>query len=541
MATAGTAQTIKDATFEVLRQYGLTTLFSNPGSTEVGFLADLPADIEFVLGLHEGSVVGMATGYALKSGRPALVLLHTTAGYGNAVSALATARANRAPLVVIVGQQDRRHLAHEPFLAGRLDGLAGEYPVWQHTPARAQDVPGAIARAWHEARNGRGPAVVVVPMDDWHAEADPDAVLAAPAALHGTRSADGPAVDALAQMLRGATAPCLVAGAGNDSPEGWGSLTALAERLDCPVWQESFGARAGFPQDHRLFAGHLPSARSGLRAALAGHDAVLAVGAPVFRQYPYEQGTFVAPGTRLAVITDDPEEAHRSPVELAVLADPADTVRRLAVALPAATGTPRPPMRRLAPPAPPADGEPLRAAHVLAALADRLAPDAVVVEETPSSRPALHALLPARAPFGFLSAAMGGLGFAMPAAIGVRMADPGRPVVAVIGDGSSLYSVQALWSAAYYGTGVLFVILANGRYAIMDRLSERAGSAAPAWPAFGELSVSALARGLGCPAERVDSHAALLSELDKALPDLAGRQKPLVLEVAVEADPEFRS
>lgn len=126
-------------------------------------------------------------------------------------------------------------------------------------------------------------------------------------------------------------------------------------------------------------------------------------------------------------------------------------------------------------------------------------------------------------------------------AIGVRMADPGRPVVAVIGDGSSLYSVQALWSAAYYGTGVLFVILANGRYAIMDRLSERAGSAAPAWPTFGELSVSGLARGLGCPAERVDSHAALLSVLDKVLPDLAGRPEPLVLEVAIEADPEFRS
>ncbi|WP_256726535.1 thiamine pyrophosphate-dependent enzyme, partial [Streptomyces acidiscabies] len=176
-----------------------------------------------------------------------------------------------------------------------------------------------------------------------------------------------------------------------------------------------------------------------------------------------------------------------------------------------------------------------------AALAERLGPDAVIVEETPSSRPDLHALLPARAPFGFLSAAMGGLGFAMPAAIGVRMADPGRPVVAVLGDGSSLYSVQALWSAAYYRTGVLFVVLANGRYAIMDRLSEREGSAAPAWPAFGELSVSGLARGLGCPAERVDSHAALLSVLDKVLPDLAGRQAPLVLEVAVEADPELRS
>jgi benzoylformate decarboxylase len=182
----------------------------------------------------------------------------------------------------------------------------------------------------------------------------------------------------------------------------------------------------------------------------------------------------------------------------------------------------------------------LRAAHVLTALAERLAPETVVVEETPSSRPDLHALLPARAPLGFLSAAMGGLGFAMPAAIGLRRAAPDRPVVAVLGDGSSLYSIQALWSAAHYGVGVLFVVLANGRYAIMDRLSEREGSAAPAWPAFTELSVSALARGMGCPAERIEDHAALLSVLDEVLPDLAKRQEPLVLEVAVEPDTEYQ-
>ncbi|MHC5908349.1 thiamine pyrophosphate-dependent enzyme, partial [Streptomyces sp. S6] len=168
-------------------------------------------------------------------------------------------------------------------------------------------------------------------------------------------------------------------------------------------------------------------------------------------------------------------------------------------------------------------------------------PDTVVVEETPSSRPALHALLPARAPLGFLSAAMGGLGFALPAAVGVRRALPERPVIAVLGDGSSLYSVQALWSAAHYGVGVLFVVLANGRYAIMDRLSEREGAPAPAWPAFAELSVSTLARGLGCPAERVEDHASLLSALDKVIPTLAERREPLVLEVAVEADPTYSS
>lgn len=128
-----TDRTVRDATFDVLRSYGLTTIFANPGSTEIAFLTGLPDDIEFVLALHEGSVVGIATGWATALDRPALVNLHTTAGLGNAVGALATARVNRVPLVVLVGQQDRRHLALQPFLAGELEGLAGCYPGnWVH-------------------------------------------------------------------------------------------------------------------------------------------------------------------------------------------------------------------------------------------------------------------------------------------------------------------------------------------------------------------------------------------------------------------------
>src|SRR5262249_1650520 len=129
-----TTRTVRDATFDVLREYDLTTLFANPGSTEIMLLSGLPGDLRFVLGLHERWVVGRAPGYALGRGRPSLAILHTTAGLGNGVAALATARVNRAPLVVLVGQQDRRHLATEPFLAGRLRGLAGEYPVWFHEP-----------------------------------------------------------------------------------------------------------------------------------------------------------------------------------------------------------------------------------------------------------------------------------------------------------------------------------------------------------------------------------------------------------------------
>ena len=160
--------TVRDAALEVMRRYGMTTIFGNPGSTEIPLLTGLPDDFEFVLALHEGSVVGIATGYALATGTPAFVNLHTAPGLGNAVNAIANARDMRAPLVILVGQQDRRHVAFAPFLTGReLERLAGEYPVWTTEPARPQDVPGAIARAWHEARTARGPAMVVVPMGDW--------------------------------------------------------------------------------------------------------------------------------------------------------------------------------------------------------------------------------------------------------------------------------------------------------------------------------------------------------------------------------------
>src|SRR5438128_1081761 len=165
-------QTVRDAALETMRRHELTTIFANPGSTEIAFLAGLPDDFEFILGLHEGAVVGMATGYAIGRGKPAFVNLHTTAGLGHGVSALATARVNRAPLVVVVGQQDRRHLALEPFLTGRLEGLAGDYPVWVNQPVQAADVPAAIARAAYEAATARGPAIVIVPQDDWIAPYD---------------------------------------------------------------------------------------------------------------------------------------------------------------------------------------------------------------------------------------------------------------------------------------------------------------------------------------------------------------------------------
>jgi benzoylformate decarboxylase len=524
--------TVREATFDFLRRRELTDIFSNPGSTEIPFLTGLPDDLRFVLGLHEGSVVSMASGYALARRRPSFALVHTTAGFGNSVNAISTARVNRTPIVIAVGQQDRRHLAFEPFLAGRLDGLAGDYPVWVGQPPRAQDVVGALERAYHEAETRLGPAVVIVPMGDWLEEAGEPHEVAAPRRVLRPGAVDAESVAVLAELLDHSAQPALVAGARLDTPERWDALVALAERLGAPVYQEAFSGQAGFPQDHPQWAGPLPFVRPELRETLAPYDLVLAVGAPVFRQTTYDPGPFVADGTVLAMISDDADEVHRSPVEVAVLGDPGLVCAELAQRVAKRPGPDAPLHHK--PEAPPS-GAPFRAGHVLQALGERLPADAVVVEECPSNRDELMLRIPARQPLGLVSPAMGGLGWGLPASVGLRMGLPNRPVVAVLGDGSTVFGIQGFWSAARYGVGSLIVVLKNGGYRIMDQLAARQGGL-PAWPSFGAVDIAAIAEAFGCEARRIADPEALAGALDEIVPGLRDREAPLLLEVTVEPD-----
>jgi benzoylformate decarboxylase len=528
------ARTVRDAVLEVMRERGMTKIFGNPGSTEIPFLTGLPDDLEFVLGLHEGGVVGMASGYALGTGEPAFVNLHTAPGLGNAVNAIAGACDNRAPLVIVVGQQDRRQLALSPFLTGRaLEKLAGEYPVWSNFPPTPQDLPGAIARAWHEARRQRGPALVVAPMGDWEKPADehvapgsPVKVLAAPAVA----DAD---VEEMAALIESASSPAIVVGAGADDEAGWAGGVALAEKLRAPVWMQEFGSRAGFPQDHPLFAGILHWSRKGLREALGDHDLVIAVGTAAFLLYIYDPGELVGPDSKVAVITDVVEEANRSAAELALLAPPGLACSRIAARLEQRDGADPAPHQPPADPAPPAAGEPLLPGHVFVALRDRLPENVVLMEESPSSRPELMRRIPARAPMGFISGANGALGFGLAGATGLAMALDDRPVVAVLGDGASLYTIQTLWSAAHYRVPLLALVMANRRYAVMDGLAARAGGPG-AWPGFESVDVATLAAGFGCPAQRIGDHDELTRALDELLPTLPGRDGPMVLQVELE-------
>jgi benzoylformate decarboxylase len=404
--------------------------------------------------------------------------------------------------------------------------------VWTNTPVRPQDVPGAIERAYHEATALRGPALVVVPVGDWLEPTDP---LAGGSPLQVVRPLTVGAVEVaeLAELIAGARRPALVVGPGADSREGWNAVVALAERLRCPVWQETFSRRAGFPQDHPQFSGHMPWRRRLIHETLAPHDLVLAIGTNAFRTYQFDEpAPLVGPQTRVAVISDDPAEAHRSPSELALVAPVAPACEALVARVAARDVAMPEPLRRPAAPQPPAPGEPLTPAHVFDALARRLSAEAVLVEETPSSQPELYRRIPIRAPLGFVGTANGGLGFGLSGSIGLRLGLPERPVVGVIGDGSTMYAIQALWSAAHYRVGVLLIVMANGGYAVMDALAREAGGDGP-WPKFGPVDIAGIARCLGCPSVRVATHSELLETFDDVLPGLAARDEPLLVEIAV--------
>ncbi len=522
-------KSVRDVTYDLLRTYGMTRIFGNPGSTELPFLKDFPKDFTYVLGLHEGVVVGMADGYAQGMGRAAFVNLHTAAGLGNAMGAIMTAYYNRTPLVVMAGQQDRRQLALEPFLSGRLVEMALPYVKWSHEPVRAEDVPGAIDRAYHTAMQApRGPVFVSVPMDDWDAEASSHEG-------HEVdyRTAPNPeSVERVARILQESRQPAIVAGSGAGRSEAWYDAVSLAERLNAPVWAEPFGSQAGFPQDHRLFRGHLPRTRVVTAKRLLGHDVVLVLGAPIFRYLPYEPGPLVMEGTRLIQVTDDPAEASRAPAgTVSVMGDVALTVKQLVERLPEADRPAPPP-----PPEGPAPGPrtPLPVDYVLHVLGQSLPDQAVVLEETPSSKDLMHKYVRTTQPGGFYSTASGQLGFAASASVGLAMAHPERPVVCIVGDGSLMYALQALWSAAHYGAPVIFFVLNNGQYRVLKLLGQLGdiGEGVPGLDLPG-LDITQAAVSLGCKAETVEDQDELFTVIDRAL----NASRPYVINVLV--DPTF--
>ena len=523
---------VREATFDMFRAHGMTTVFGNPGSTELPMLQDFPGDFRYVLGLHEGVVVGMADGFAQASGRVTHANLHTAPGVGNAVGALCNAVANKAPLLVTAGQQVRAQMTMQATLTNR-DAVDVPRPFvkWAYEPPRAQDVPAALARAIHLASlPPRGPAFVSVPMDDWGAEVpDDEAARTVARRVSGRAGADPETVRALAARLDAAANPVLAVGPDVDASGAWEATVALAEKARLPVFATPApgGGRIGFPESHPQFRGLLPPAIGPLGQALEGFDLVVVLGSSVFPYYPYLPGPALPEGTALVQVTSDPDEAARAPMGEAVVADVALTVAALAAAV---SPSERPRPEPLPAPPAPEDGDRPGAADALGVLAAVLPADAVVVAEAPSAAMALRNRLRLSRPGSYYFTAAGGLGFALPAAVGVQLAQPDRPVVCVLGEGSAQYAVTGFWTAAAYRVPVTFLVLRNDEYAILKwfaGLEQVQGAPGLDLPA---LDTAAVAAGYGVPSATATGLDDVRAKLTEALADDTG---PRLVEVAV--------
>jgi benzoylformate decarboxylase len=555
-------RSVREATFELLRERGMTTIFGNPGSTELPMLTEFPDDFRYVLALQEAVAVGIADGYAQALGRPALVNLHTAPGLGNAMGAIVNAQANKSPLVITAGQQHRSLMTLQANLTNR-DAARMPDPLvkWSYEPPCAQDVPHALARAAHLAGLApRGPVFVSIPMDDWGAEVRSEEEVAHQIGrtVTGASVPDEATIAGLARRLARAANPAFVAGPEIDAAGGWDAAVRLAEHARLPVYATpaTGGGRLGFPEDHRLFQGILPPAVQPLGEALAPYDFVLAAGTPIFPYYPNIPGPLLAPGTSLMAITSDPDEAARAPMGDAIVADVALTLAALADAVTAAmtevesgmsmaksggsvaksggsgSGGSRstrelPPVRGTPEEVPLTD--PMSPSTAVRSLAGVFPEDGIVVLESPSATPALRNQLRVGRPGSYYFSAGGGLGFGMPAAIGVQLACPDRPVVCVIGEGSAQYAVQSFWTAAAYKVPVTFLVLRNEEYAILkffSLLEEIPGAPGLDLPA---LDTAAVAAGYGVNACRASDPEELGVELRRALHS----DRPELVEVPV--------
>ncbi len=498
-----------------MRQFGVDTLFGNPGSTELPMFRDFPDDIRYVLGLQESVCVGMADGHAQASGKVAFVNLHSAVGVGHGMGNIYTAFKNRTPMVIIAGQQSRSILPLDAYLASdRPTELPRPYVKWSVEPARAQDVPQAIATACHRALQAPcGPVLVSVPADDWDQPATP----VVSRRVSRVARPDPALLAEAAQALAACKRPAFVVGAEIDREDAWDAVVELAERHGAAVHNAPMSARAGFPEDHRLFQGFLPAVRAQIVQKLADHDLVLVIGAPVFTYHVEDAGAHLPEQAQLWQLSEDAEAAARAPVGSALVGNVRLTLQDLLAAAPPQPRPLPPPRQR---PARVEPGHPMDVAYLLQTLADLRSPDDIVVEEAPTARVVMHQHLPILRPRTFFTMASGGLGYGMPAAAGVALARRDRRVICLIGDGSSMYAIQTLWTAAQLQLDMTFVVINNRRYGALKRfggvLGFPAGAVLPGTDLPG-IDFVALAQGHGVAAERVAGAEQLAPVLRAAL------------------------
>ncbi|MGW4111186.1 thiamine pyrophosphate-binding protein [Actinosynnema sp. NPDC004786] len=526
----------KHALIEQLRADGLTTMFGNPGTVEQGLLdvVEHDPDFDYVLALQETVAIGIADGYARATAGPALVQLHTGVGLGNGIGMLYQAMRGHSPLVVIAGEAGVRYDAMDSQMA--VDLVAMAKPVTKH--ATRVTHPDSVLRVLRRAvktamTEPRGPVFVALPMDVL------DALNTEPVAPSTVPSrAVRPVPDELDRAvaaLRGARNPVVLMGDGVAVSGAQRELARVAEALDAPVWGLD-NSELNMDNRHPLYRGQLGHMFGSVsRRVVADADAVLVVGTYTFPEvFPDLTSPFAADARVVHIDLDDYEIAKNFPVDVALVADPKATLAALADALGApAEPAPVPPWT---PPALTADSPLVE--HLSAALAAHTGEDLVLFDEALTASAGLLSHLPPHVPGNYFLTRGGSLGIGIPGAIGAKLARPDATVVGVTGDGGSMYTIQALWTAARHGVAAKFVICNNHRYQLLDLNIEQywrdSGQPSRRHPnGFDlrpDLSFVDLARGMGVEALRVDEPA----QVEPAVRKMLDHDGPFLIDLLTD-------
>jgi thiamine pyrophosphate-dependent acetolactate synthase large subunit-like protein len=547
----------KQALMEQLAAEGVEYVFGNPGTTEQPFLdilQDYP-QIQYILALQEATALGMADAYAWACGRPAFVQLHAAPGLGNALGMLYNAHCMGTPLVVYAGHHEARGVIQEILLAGDLVSMARPVTKWSVEVQNAADIPTVLRRAFKVAAEPpRGPVFISIPLNVMDQTAE---MTIAPATYPRWRvRPDAQAVAEAADLLAAAQSPVIVVGDGVALSGAMEEAVQLAELVGAQVYS-SFSAELAFPTDHPLYQGLVNILReAGLRMQLAAADVLLVIGTPAFRVvYPMPEPLFTAQ-TKVVQIDASPWELAKNwPATLAIVADSQMALRDLLQVLPSklSTAARQAAAARLqaarqqkeqaqesfeAAARSTWDTVPIAVPRLMKGLADCLEPGTIVYDEAITAAVHLSHYVKFNQPGTYFQAAGGGLGSGLPGALGVKLARPDSPVLAVVGDGAALYTVQALWTAAHHRIPVTYVICNNQSYRILKiNMLQYLGEAMAGREFVGMdlvdpvLDFAQIAQAFGIRGQRVEKPA----ELGPALRSALRSGEPSLVDVVIES------
>jgi benzoylformate decarboxylase len=546
----------RKAFLELLVSEGVTHLFGNPGTTELAIMEVVPdfPQLTYVLGLQESIVLGMADGFARASGRLTACNLHCTPGLGHAMGALYTAHMSGSPIIVTAGQYEIGHGLQEPLLYEDLVSIARPLVKWAVEVTRIEDLPRIVRRAAKIAMAApTGPVFISLPGSvlDQEAEIDLGQVTRV---IASTRPDDG-TLDAMVERLLAARAPLILAGREVAQGQAFAEVAELGLLLGAPIAQEPVAHNVRFPSDHPLCIGDPGRSQEKLRALFDQHDLLLSLGADVLKLSAYSTVEPMPPTLELLHVSLRSWELGKNyPAEIAVQADVRETLRALLPRL-GARVTPdyaqqaaqrasavrannwsvrRETLRAHIEPL--ASQQPIDARVLMNTLSEVLPADVVLVEEALTSTPAFNALVALTEQRTYVGMASGGLGFCVPGAIGAALANPGRPVVAVLGDGSSLYAIQGLWTAAHFRLPITYVLANNQGYRIIkERLLAMRHSRRFVGMDLNDPAPDfvAIAQGFGVSARRLTDPRELAAALTQAI----ASRIPQLLDVVIDRGP----